>query len=283
MVSMSSKNPKRGLTPSQVRSFRRTVRNFYLKHGRKLPWRETKNPYKIVVSEFMLQQTQVPRVLEKYQAFIRVFPDVESLKRAPLRSVLGLWQGLGYNRRAQALKKTAERIVDDFKGSVPSEIESLMELPGIGHATACSIRAFAYNKPVVFIETNIRTVFIHHFFKKSEEVHDRDLLPLIARTLDRRNPRTWYYALMDYGVFLKKEYGNLNTKSAHYKRQERFKGSNREVRGAILRALVKEGRIREKDLCRHVQFKKEKVLYNMEQLANEGLVVRDGDLFFISE
>ena len=230
----------------------------------------------------MLQQTQVPRGIEKYGEFLRAFPDIHSLARAPLRDILNVWQGLGYNRRALALKKAAEQVVSHYNGRIPSDVDALTSLPGIGNATACAICAFAFGQPTVFIETNIRTVFIHHFFGKGNGVRDMHILPFIAQTLDHKDPRTWYHALMDYGAALKKRHGNPNTKSAHYKRQGRFEGSNRQIRGAILQALVREERIDERVLLGNARFTAEAVRRNLERLEKEDLIVRTGNSISIA-
>lgn len=184
--------------------FRGLVYDYYEKSGRhSLPWRNTRDPYKILVSEIMLQQTQVNRVLQKYEEFLKAFPDVGSLAEASTGEVLKIWQGLGYNRRALNLKRAAEIIKKDFRGEFPETAESLESLPGIGQSTRGAIMAFAFGTPTAFIETNIRSIYIHHFFKGEKNVHDREIMPLIEKTLDTENPRDWYYALMDYGVHLK--------------------------------------------------------------------------------
>jgi A/G-specific adenine glycosylase len=269
------------LSDEHIRAFQRSVYHHYRAHGRDLPWRKTEDPYEILVSEVMLQQTQVPRVIEKYGQFLRAFPDIHSLARAPFREILTVWQGLGYNRRALALKKAAEQLVSHYNGRIPPNTDSLTTLPGIGNATAGAICAFAFNQPTVFVETNIRTAFIYHFFGNRNGIRDAHILPLIAQTLDHREPRVWYYALMDYGAALKKRYGNSNTKSAHYKRQERFEGSNRQIRGAILQSLVRQERISELDLLGNARFPAEAVMRNLEQLQAEGIIAKKGDFFFI--
>jgi A/G-specific adenine glycosylase len=234
------------ITPKQVKAFQAQIWAFYRVSGRKnLPWRKTKNPYKIMVSEVMLQQTQVSRVLEKYPGFTRVFPTVEILAKAPLSEVLGVWQGMGYNRRGLALKRMAEKVMSEFKGKIPRERHELESLPGIGPYTAGAVRAFAWSVPEIFIETNIRRVYIHHFFSLGSStpklVSDKEIMPLVDATLDKENPREWYWALMDYGSHLPKVMkNNSNTQSKHYVKQTKFKGSLRELRGKILRALGEE-------------------------------------------
>lgn len=223
----------------EIRHFRETVLGHFEKHGRSFLWRLTTDPYEILVSEVMLQQTRTDRVAAYFPRFIARFPDIATLAAAPLREVLALWQGLGYNRRALFLKKCAEATLARHDGILPDTIEALTALPGIGPYTARAVITFAFNKPHLFIETNIRTAYLHHFFPGREKVSDRELMPFIESTLDRDDPRRWYYALMDYGVHLKKLHPNPSRRSAHHTKQSRFEGSDRQMRGAILRALAK--------------------------------------------
>ncbi|PKL60041.1 MAG: endonuclease III [Methanomicrobiales archaeon HGW-Methanomicrobiales-4] len=205
-----------------------------------MPWRDNITPYRVVVSEVMLQQTQVTRVKEKFTPFIRRFPDFSTLSLASLADVMKEWQGLGYNRRAKSLHAIAIHVMEEWEGVLPQSPEDILILPGIGMATAASITVFAYNAPVVFIETNIRRVFIHHFFSGSDPVSDAQILPLVELTLDNQNPREWYYALMDYGTWLAKRMPNPNRRSRHYSRQSAFEGSDRQIRGRILKRLISE-------------------------------------------
>ncbi|MEA2701375.1 MAG: A/G-specific adenine glycosylase [Candidatus Parcubacteria bacterium] len=220
--------------------FRRIVWKHAVAHGRRaLPWRRrSATPYAILVSEIMLQQTQVDRVVPYYRAFLKRFPTVRSLANAPLGDVLKVWQGLGYNRRAKMLHEAAEAIVRTQGGRVPHDARSLEKLPGIGPYTARAVIAFAYNEDAVFIETNLRTAVIHHFFPGQEKVEDTELLAILAKALPKGRAREWYAALMDYGAHLKRSGVRVNSRSATYTKQKAFKGSNREARGVILRALV---------------------------------------------
>jgi A/G-specific adenine glycosylase len=262
------------LSPSQVRSFRRKILAHYEKHGRDLPWRKRVTPYRVLVSEIMLQQTQVDRVIEKFREFLAAFPDFASLAAAPLPKLLKLWSGMGYNRRALALKKLAQKVVEEHRGRLPSEPEGLLTLPGIGPYTAGAIAAFAFNKPVVFLDTNVRRVFIHEFFGDREGVHDDELRPLIERTLDRGNSCRWYNALMDYGTLLKQEHGNPNRRSAHYSRQSPFENSNRQVRGAILKALVQGRPLTGAVIIRKTGLDADRVRKNLEALSREGFLAK---------
>ncbi|MCX6781368.1 MAG: A/G-specific adenine glycosylase, partial [Candidatus Magasanikbacteria bacterium] len=222
----------------RISSFRRLVLDFYKKNGRALPWRTNTDPYWVLVSEIMLQQTQVPRGLVKFPEFIERFPTIQALAVASIPDVLSAWQGLGYNRRALFLKRTAELIVTHYGGEIPTDLETLKRFPGIGPNTAASILAFAYNIPHPFIETNVRTVFLNHFFNGELNISDAQLMPLIAEALDKKNTRRWHWALMDYGTHLKKTQGNASKNSRHYVKQTRFEGSLRQVRGLILKTLL---------------------------------------------
>ena len=265
-----------GLHSEQIRAFQQRVYRHYRQHGRDLPWRNTTDPYAILISEIMLQQTQVSRVIEKYELFMRTFPTVESLAQAPLREILSIWQGLGYNRRALVLKRLADMAVAQFDSKIPANAENLRNLPGIGEATANAICAFAFNQPVVFVETNIRSVFIHHFFPEETNIRDGEILPLVSQTLNSRNPRKWYWALMDYGAALKKNMVNPARSSAHYQKQTPFEGSNREIRGRILQTLVKNPRISEAELIENLPFEAEAVRRNVRQLVREGFLLKRG-------
>jgi A/G-specific adenine glycosylase len=264
----------KGFGPILIRKFQKIILQHYEKHARAFPWRRTREPYQIFVSEIMLQQTQVDRVIEKYEKFIVVFPDVFSLARAPLEKVLKAWLGLGYNRRAIALKKSAEIVVKKFKGKLPEAEKELLTLPGVGKYTAAAISVFAFNHPVVLLETNVRTVFIRFFFSDQNTVTDQEIIPFIEKTLDRSNPRRWYNALMDYGVMLKKNMPNPGRKSAHYTRQSRFEGSDRQIRGAILRALAVGKSKSVPEIIRRVGSDPDRTKKILLQLQEEGFVTR---------
>ena len=270
-----------GAEPGAVPRFRRLVYGFWRRCGRRLPWRLTADPYAILVSEIMLQQTQAERVVEKYGSFMAAFPDFKSLARAPLAQVLARWKGLGYNRRAQALKAIAERVVSQYDGILPADVETLATFPGIGPATAGAMCAYAFDAPVVYIETNIRAVFLHFFFRGRHGVRDAELLPLVERTLDRRRPRDWYSALMDLGVAVKRVYGNPGRRSAHYTRQTPFEGSRRQARGRIISALVDHPEMGVAALARKAEVARETVEAVLPALVSDGLVVKRGRRYAI--
>lgn len=263
------------LTATERRHFQRTVYTYFEQHGRhQLPWRLTHDPYAILASEIMLQQTQVPRVIPKYEQWLKELPTIQALATAPVSQVLKLWQGLGYNRRALNLKRCAEAVVREHHGALPTTEVALKALPGIGPYTAAAVAAFAFNQPTVMIETNIRAVYIHHFFPQQERVADEKLLPLITATLDHTQPRTWYSALMDYGTYLKSLHGNPSRRSRHYSKQSPLKGSNREVRGAILKVLAEHTTLTATQLQKQLPFTTERTKRALAELITEGFVSR---------
>jgi A/G-specific adenine glycosylase len=271
------------LTTREIGKFQQKIYRYYKKYGRNLPWRMTQNPYHILVSEIMLQQTQVQRVLGKYEEFIRIFPDFYTLAHAPFQTIFKVWQGLGYNRRAKALQQIAQKVIEGFQGNLPSSLETLITFPGIGGATASAIAAFAFNQPAAFIETNIRRVFIHGFFPEKTDIKDTEILPLVEETLDTSDPRTWYYALMDYGVMLKQQHENPNRRSAHYQRQSPFQGSNRQIRGMILKLLNRKIVASEQEIAEEINMPSERVKNTLNHLMEEGFIRKKGRKYQLGE
>lgn len=267
---------------NSIYSFKKKVWEYYRKNKRILIWRETINPYWVVVSEIMLQQTQVQRVVEKFPKFITVFPDFSSLASSSLEDVLRAWQGMGYNRRGKYLQEIARLIVEKYDGTVPKVPAVLESFPGIGPATARSIIVYTYNITEPFIETNVRRVYIHHFFENKEVVSDADILPLLIETIDQENPREWFYALMDYGTHLAKTVENPNRKSKHYNKQSRFNGSNRQIRGAVLRSLLDSGPITARVLETQLGFAKDRLYNVLADLTSEGIVAEEKGVYKIS-
>ncbi len=228
----------------------------------------------------MLQQTQVNRVIPKYYAFLQKFPNVQALADARLGNVLRLWQGLGYNRRAKYLWQSAQVTSKEHNGIFPDNQQDLTQLPGVGINTAGAICAYAYNQPVIFIETNIRTVYIHHFFNNREDVTDKELKLIIEETLDQEHPREWYWALMDYGAFLKSTVGNKSTQSKHYAKQSRFEGSKRQVRGLVLKSLADNARMSKNNL--YAIINDQRLNDVLKELCSEGMITLKKGLYSLA-
>ena len=274
---------------SSVKEFQFMLLEFYRQEGRSFPWRETQDPYAILVSELMLQQTQTERVIPKYLAWLKEFPTVQDLAQAPFHQVLAAWSGLGYNRRAGYLQEACHQVMEKWGGVFPRTAIELEKLRGVGPYTARAVSTFAFNNPEVFIETNIRSVYLFFFFPVErtggQKVADSQLMPLIQATLYQQDPRLWYYALMDYGARLKKSITNPNRRSCHYLRQSRFEGSLRQARGAIVRSLARGGNnpLTLEEVARLESLPLYRIQAAAECLVVEGMIRRQGDLYCIGE
>lgn len=268
-----------GLTEDIIDNFRKIIYNYFKQFGRNFPFRNDINPYNVLISEIMLQQTQTNRVSQKFLEFIKEYPDFYSLANAPNENILKIWQGLGYNRRALALKIIAKKVIEEYNDILPDSIDVLKTFPQIGNNTASSIVTFAYNKPTYFIETNIRRVYIYFFFPNKLKIDDKDIMEILKNTIDINNPRKWYYALMDYGVMLKKSHPELHKRSKHYKKQSKFKGSNRQIRGLIIKRLLEEKKMIKEELIKILGFSEKRTINIIKQLEDEGfLIIKDKEI-----
>jgi A/G-specific adenine glycosylase len=248
------------------------VWTFYRSEGRSFPWRDTDDPYRILLSELMLQQTQTERVLPKYQQFLSRWPTFRDMAGSSLTELLAEWRGLGYNRRALALRTIAQRS-ESYGWTLPPVYETLISLPMIGPATAAAIMAFSYGEPAIYLETNIRRVLIHQFHPNEERVSDRQLRGELSELLTfQTDVKHWYYALMDYGVYLKRVLVNPNRRSAHYAKQARFEGSNRQIRGLLLIAFTEKGSLDMDTLCERIPFPRDRIEQCLNALIQEGFV-----------
>jgi len=256
----------------KVQEFRKTVYGYYTENRRDFPWRQGYDPYHILVSEFMLQQTQTGRAAEKFLQFTEAFPGIGCLAMSPVKDVLAQWKGLGYNRRALYLHRTAGIITNEYGGEVPSDPEILKTLPGIGEYTSKAVSTFAYNLPHVFVETNIRTVLLHHFFTGGQTVHDKDIIQAQELTMDAEHPRKWYEAMMDYGAHLKNTGVRLNSRSSHYVRQKPFQGSDRKMRGEILDVLLENKVVSSNYIVSKTGGDHDRIVRLLHDLAAEGFV-----------
>lgn len=274
---VSARRAESEMTPQK---FRAVVWRHYREHGRHdLPWRKTFTVYRVLVSEIMLQQTQADRVIPFYTKFIKAYPTAKRLAEAPLSDVLMAWQGLGYNRRAKMLRAAAKALAI----AKPETVADLEALPGVGPYTARAVAAFALNADVPVIETNIRTVIIHHFFTDAAKVTDAEIEAVLVRVLPKGKARDWYSALMDYGSYLKRTGISHNARSTTHVKQSKFAGSMREARGAILRCLASgpctEGRIS----ALLGSQRKDQVREATQALVKEGLIRKSGRSFRLSD
>ncbi len=264
-----------------IPAFRRMVWKHYRTEGRHdLPWRQTRDPYRILVSEVMLQQTQVERVKGYYGAWLKLFPTARALAQAPLGEVLKAWQGLGYNRRAKMLHEAAKVIA---RNGFPGTAEELEQLPGIGHYTARAVMAFAHNADAVFIETNIRTAVMHHFFSRQEAVHEKEVLAILEKAHPKGRSREWYAALMDYGAYLKRSGVRINGKAKGYTKQKAFAGSDRQARGGILKELAKGKATKMRLLGLLGDDRTDQLALQLAKLETEGMVNRRGAMYTLPE
>ncbi len=282
-----------GVSPERLEEFSATVWERGRELYRDLPWRDTHDPYAILLSEVMLQQTQVSRVMGRWEQWLETFPTIADLASAPLPPVLELWQGMGYNRRALNLKRCAEEVVAMHDGVVPSDKKALLGLPGIGPSTSAGVRVFAFRQPDMYFETNVRAVFIHELFPGRESVADKELVSLVEATCPQdARVRAWYYALLDYGAYLKKTMPNPTRRSKHYTRQSKFEGSHRQKRAYLLRRVIDDA-LSTEDLARDLAQSErasgrqepsvEEVRAILDELEREGFVMRRGDAWLCAE
>ena len=258
------------------------------KHYRDFAWRNTTDPYAILLSEIMLQQTQVARVVSYYGVWTRRYPTLDALAAADMADVLSDWQGLGYNRRALALKRLAVEVSEQSLGVLPVSYEELQQLPGVGPATAAGVMTFAHNSFAPYLETNVRSVILHEMFADSDEVCDKDIMAVVQQAADYLeaqrgeseqlgvDARTWNYALLDYGAWLKKTFPNPSRRSKHHTRQSRFEGSFRQKRAALLREILERSGQSAAELAASCEIGLADVEKVLDVLLKEGFIRRSG-------
>ncbi|MGM5481265.1 MAG: Fe-S cluster assembly protein HesB [Nanobdellota archaeon] len=253
---------------SNISAFQDKILSYYESEGRDLPWRHTTDRYRIMVSEIMLQQTQVSRVIEKYGEWMEMFPTSNALAAASLSEVLKLWKGLGYNNRAKRLQDSARIIVDEYEGIVPDTVEELMKLPGIGPYTARSILIFADNLDIATVDTNIRRLFIAEF-DVPEKTSDKELFEFAQRMIPKDRSRDWHNALMDYGaVVLTSRKSGIRPKTT----QSKFIGSRRQYRAKMLHHIVEKGSLTVAEAESEYEDSPAPVKEILDELASDGLV-----------
>jgi A/G-specific adenine glycosylase len=252
----------------EVEAFQKKVMDWWSENARNLPWRTDPTPYNVLVSEIMLQQTQVSRVVPKFKEFLEAFPTVESLANSKTKHLLQVWSGLGYNRRAIWLKEAARQILE--KEEFPKTVRDLERLKGVGPYTSRSILIFAFNTDLAAVDTNIRRVLIASGFAK-EEMSDKQLQVVADTVLLRGRSRDWHNALMDYGSQVMT---SNSTGISPNSTQTCYEGSSRQVRGAVIRSLTESDELTLGDLMLMIDcdIDKSELRSIMSQLVADGLV-----------
>jgi A/G-specific adenine glycosylase len=194
---------KRKITKQKKEVFCKTLLAWYGKYGRDLPWRKTENPYHVLVSEIMLQQTQVDRVIPKYYEFLKKYPDVKTLAEASPEDVKETWKPLGYNIRPVRLQQIAREVQEEYGGEIPDTSENLKKLKGVGQYTAAAVSCFGFHKSVPVVDTNVDRVLQRVFFgvnssKNSKE--EKAVWELAKSLVPSKNPYDYNQALMDFGA-----------------------------------------------------------------------------------
>lgn len=245
---------------------------------RDMPWRQPLfDPYKILLSEIMLQQTQVSRVVDKYNMFLAMYPTIHDLAYAPLSDILRMWSGLGYNRRAKYLHDSVQSLKTI---KTKWTYDQLVACKGIGPNTAKAVLTYSYNRPEVFIETNIRTVILYYFYKDTPTtIADAQIMQTVASLIDTKNPRVWYWAVMDLGAYLKQTNNSLLHKTHTYKKQSVFEGSNRQLRGQIIKLLGTHHSLSLDDLQKHIN--DSRLSTTLHSLQNEGLIAQASEGYYL--
>lgn len=259
----------------EIKKFQEKIFNWWKENKRDLPWRKTTNPYYIMVSEVMLQQTQVTRTIQKYLEFIKKFPTLQSLASALPAEVLAIWSGLGYNRRALWLQQAAQQIIE--KGSFPETPKELEKLKGIGPYTARSILIFAMNKDYPTVDTNIRRILIAEGFAE-ESTQEKELFQIAEKLAPKGKSRDWHNALMDYGSQV------LTVAKTGIKpvtTQKKFSESKRYYRGKIVKILIKKQKQTKEQLLKECKLEEKELDEILELLVKDGLIVEINEQYYL--
>ncbi|MFW9851901.1 MAG: Fe-S cluster assembly protein HesB [Candidatus Thorarchaeota archaeon] len=267
----------KAISPKRINDFQNKVFEWWSSNKREFPWRETTNPYYIMVSEIMLQQTQTSRVTNKFLEFIKKYPTPEVLVKAKKSDLLSTWSGLGYNRRALWLQEAAKQIIENK--SFPQTVKELQELKGVGKYTARSILIFAFNSDLATVDTNIRRILIAEGFA-SEETNERELFEIAEKMVPKGKARDWANALMDYGAM---KLTASKTGIKPISKQGKFTGSDRQYRGKILKILVNKKKITLDKLQDEIDLHEKKLDEILQKMIKEGLVANKGKQYFIDE
>jgi A/G-specific adenine glycosylase len=272
------KLPLENIPAEKIRRFQKKIFSFYEKNKRDLPWRKTADPYKILLSEFMLQQTQVTRVVFYYNKWLRKWPTIHALASASLPEVLEMWMGMGYNTRAVNLHRTARKIIADFHGDVLQAMKQYKELPGIGRYTSQAVQIFSTNADLVTVDTNIRRILISEFSLPSK-MPDKLLWSMAEQCLPLGKSRDWHNALMDYGSL------HLTAKKTGIKpktRQTHFEGSNRQIRAKILRCLLQKT-MSLSELEKTIKIEQKRLRPILEKMMDENIIIKRNATYQLKE
>jgi len=282
--------PAVGPTARDVAADRRRLFAWYRPRRDAYPWRTTPDdPYRVLVSEVMLQQTQAPRVVPIFDAFVARFPDVATLAAASRADVVRAWAGLGYHRRAVALHRAAGEIVERHGAEVPRTSAGLRSLPGVGPYTASAVASIAHGVPVAAVDTNVRRIAARYFQgREPDEVPGHHVVEAADAWVPVGRPGDWNQALMDLGRVVCRPRprcddcpfracrfradGRVGRSSA--RRQPAFEGSLRQVRGRVLAALRASPSVTDAALAAELGLPLQRVAEAVEGLLRDGLAVR---------
>ena len=266
----------------RVLTLQNRLLDWYAVNRRDLPWRRTTDPYAVLVSEIMLQQTQVPRVVPRFDDWLSTWPDLESLAAAPLADVLQRWQGLGYNNRARRLQACAQAAVaaaaPGARAELPRTPQGLRALPGVGPYTARAVLIFAHNDDLAAVDANVRRVLTHEL-GLPEELGQKEVQAIADAVLPRGRSRDWHNALMDYGSLVLTA---RSTGIASLSRQGAFEGSRRQKRARLLRCLLDQGPQPLAELAAALDLPPAEAADVLERLGRDGLVVHTGGVWEVA-
>lgn len=275
------------ISDQDIINFVQTVHERGLELYRAFAWREIDDPYAVLLSEIMLQQTQTARVERYFEDWMQRFPSIDALSAASTTDILSAWQGLGYNRRGLMLKKLADEVAETRAGALPETYEEMLKLPGVGPATAAGVMAFAHNMPSAYLETNVRTVVLHELMPEHDEVSDKIVTEIVKRASVCAgelgiDARAWNYALLDYGVWLKKNYPNPSRRSKHHTKQSKFEGSHRQKRAALLREILSQPGMNVSELEARLPWSLDEFEEALNDLLKEGFVEENDERFSVA-
>lgn len=266
------------LDQSTISSFQQKILQYYQKNKRDLPWRHTTDPYSILLSELMLQQTQVSRVIEYYTKWLHTWPTIQHLSKANRKDVLQAWIGLGYNTRGINLHKASQIIVEHYNGDVIAAMDDYKKIPGVGKYTSQAVKIFSTNADIITVDTNIRRIFIHEF-NLPQDISDSKLWSIAQYCLPKGKSRQWHNALMDYGAtYLTSKKTGISPKTT----QSTFEGSDRQIRAQILRDLLTKP-LTLQDLTNQYNHSSDRLLKILEKMKKQEIIKQENKTYYLNE